>query len=57
MKIVDILNRKAEDAECEFAKVSLEVKSCTDCHGKKELADATGKMNCSSCHPFDKKHP
>lgn len=57
MRLVDILNRKADDPACDFAKLTPEVKSCTDCHGKRELADAKGKMNCSSCHQFDKKHP
>jgi putative redox-active protein with C_GCAxxG_C_C motif len=57
MKIVEILNRKAEDPACEFAKLTSEVKSCIDCHGKRELADAAGKMNCGSCHQFDKEHP
>lgn len=57
MKIVEILNRRAEDPACEFATLTPDVKSCVDCHGKKELADASGKMNCGSCHQFDKKHP
>jgi hypothetical protein len=56
-KIVEILNRKADDAACEFASVTPDVKSCIDCHGKKELADATGSMNCGACHQFDKEHP
>ena len=57
MKVVEILNRKADDAACEFASLTADVKSCVDCHGKKELADATGKMSCNACHQFEKKHP
>jgi len=55
-KTVEILNRKLED-KCKFAGLTPEVKSCVDCHGKKERADAMGKMNCSACHKFEKKHP
>ncbi len=57
MKIVEILNRKAENGACEFAELTSDVKSCIDCHGKKELANATGKMNCASCHSFTDEHP
>ncbi len=56
-KVVEILNRKADDAACEFASLTADVKSCVDCHGKKELADATGSMSCNACHQFEKKHP
>ena len=57
MKIVEILNRKAGDRDCELLGVTSEVKSCMDCHGPKELENAMVKMNCATCHQFDKKHP
>lgn len=57
-KVVELLNRRCADAKCEFAPVRAEVKACIDCHGPRELADAMGKMHCSTCHQFgDKKHP
>lgn len=56
-KIVEILNRKAENAACEFAKLTSDVKSCIVCHGKTKQADAAGKMSCGSCHSFTDEHP
>jgi len=57
MKVVELLNRKVDDDACEFAGLAPEVKSCVDCHGKRELADAMGKMSCGTCHQFEGKHP
>ena len=57
IKIVEILNRKAEEGDVEFAGITAEVKSCIGCHGPKELGNAMGKMNCTTCHQLDEKHP
>ncbi len=57
IKVVEILNRKAEEEACEFAPLTPDVKACIDCHGKNEPGDAVGKMRCATCHQFDKKHP
>ena len=57
MKIVDILNRKARDESCDFARLSPETKSCVDCHGPRDIQDAMGKMSCATCHQFDRRHP
>jgi hypothetical protein len=57
MKIVEILNRNAEDGQCELAGLTPEVKSCVECHGRWDLADSMGKMRCASCHQMDEKHP
>jgi len=51
MKVVEILNRNVA------SKLTPKVKSCVDCHGKKDRADAAVNMNCTICHQFDKKHP
>lgn len=55
-KTVDVLNCELKGAP--FAGgLAPEVKSCIDCHGKQDRADAIGKMTCSSCHKFSKEHP
>jgi len=56
VKTVGLLNRNLESA-CKYAALTPEVKSCLSCHGKQELRDAQGKMECNSCHKFTKKHP
>ena len=55
-KVVGILNR-ASINESDFVELSAEVNACIDCHGPKDKGDAMGKMNRSTCHQFDGKHP
>jgi len=55
-KTADLLNRNLEKS-CTFAALAPEVKSCLSCHGKRELKDTMGKMNCTACHKFPGKHP
>jgi hypothetical protein len=56
VKVVDILNRRLE-GRSEFRELTQPVQACIDCHGKQDLADAMGKMNCGTCHQFDDEHP
>ena len=56
IKTVELLNCDLKGA-CTFAGLTPDVKSCIECHGKSELADSFGKMNCHTCHTFTKKHP
>ena len=55
-KTVELLNRDLTGS-CTFAELTPDVKSCIECHGKDERADAMGKMSCSTCHTFSKGHP
>ena len=57
MKVVEILNRQVKNPAATWDKLTPEVQACVDCHGPKELGDSMGKMNCGTCHAFDKKHP
>jgi len=56
MKTVELLNRELT-GQCSRAALDAEVKSCIKCHGQQELGDSVGKMRCSACHTFPKKHP
>jgi len=55
-KTVEVLNRELA-GQCPQAKFDPEVKSCIECHGQQELGDSVGRMRCSACHQFSKKHP
>lgn len=56
-KIVEILNRKVDGVSVELPAVAPAVASCIECHGKNDMANAVGGMNCASCHQFDEEHP
>jgi hypothetical protein len=56
MKTIELLSRNQQPASS-FAGLAAEVKSCLACHGKRELRDAQGKMECNCCHKFAKRHP
>lgn len=56
VKTVELLNRNLLPSPT-FLGASAETKSCLSCHGKQDLADAQGKMDCKACHQFAKKHP
>lgn len=53
---VELLNRSLLPS-LTFASLSAETTSCLSCHGKQELDDTKGKMDCQACHQFTKKHP
>lgn len=55
-KTVEILNRLITDRTPSPSLVA-DVKSCLSCHGPRELADVSAKMDCRSCHTFDRPHP
>jgi len=56
MKVVQVLNDDA-NGQPEFVDFSPQIHSCIECHGKDNLRDSIGTMNCTSCHQFDSKHP
>ncbi len=56
VKTIELLNRNLEKS-CKFAGPSPEVKACLSCHGKQDLRDVKGSMECGACHTFSKKHP
>jgi len=55
-KIVQLLNRDLEGDLIE-GKLTPAVNTCVDCHGTKNLENAMVKMNCATCHQFERKHP
>lgn len=55
-KTVELLNRNLLPSPT-FAGLPAETKSCISCHGKQDLDDTKGNMNCRSCHQFAKDHP
>ncbi|TWT78780.1 Split-Soret cytochrome c precursor [Planctomycetes bacterium CA13] len=55
-KIVELLNRDL-DGERILGKLTPQVQSCIDCHGKEDMGNAMVKMNCGTCHQFDGEHP
>jgi hypothetical protein len=56
MKVVQVLNDDAS-GQLDFVDLAPQVHSCIECHGKDNLRDSIGMMNCMSCHQFDSKHP
>lgn len=56
MKTVELLNRNLLPSPA-FVGLTAETQSCLSCHGKQDLQDTEGKMDCKACHQFAKKHP
>jgi hypothetical protein len=56
MKTVELLTRNRQPAST-FTGLAPETKSCLSCHGKQELRDTQGKMECNCCHEFSERHP
>ena len=56
MKISEMLNRNLNGPPSVF-ELATEVRSCLECHGRQDMADATGKMRCDTCHTFSEEHP
>jgi hypothetical protein len=57
IRVVDLLNRNAADPGVECLSLASETTNCLQCHGPRELNNATGRMNCASCHSFEGQHP
>jgi hypothetical protein len=55
-KTVELLNRN-QDQSCTVADLHPAVKSCLSCHGKSDLRDTIGKMDCTECHKLPSNHP
>jgi hypothetical protein len=56
-KTAELLNANLREP-CKFVGPSSEVRSCLSCHGKAELRDTLGQMQCTACHQqLSKKHP
>lgn len=56
-KTVELLNGYLR-GQCRFVGPSAEVKSCLSCHGKIEMRDTIGQMQCTVCHQrLSEKHP
>ncbi len=55
-KTVELLNRNLLPSLA-FLGLTAETTSCLSCHGKQDLNDTKGKMDCKACHQFAKKHP
>jgi hypothetical protein len=55
-KVVQLLNQTL-NGDCIEGKLTTEVHSCVDCHGKQNQADAMVRMNCATCHQFESEHP
>ena len=56
LKTVELLNQHFA-GECNLVGLPASTKECIVCHGKSQLADAVGQMDCRACHTFPKKHP
>ncbi len=57
LKTVELLNANLGEP-CKFVGMSSEVRSCLSCHGKVELRDTMGRMECTACHQrLSQKHP
>lgn len=56
-KTVELLNAHFAGG-CAAVGLTEPTKACIVCHGKGQLANAQGKMDCGTCHTFTlKKHP
>lgn len=64
IKTVELLNRELVQSSGRspaqprtHAGLAPEVRSCISCHGRTQRRDAFGKMSCTNCHTFSRKHP
>jgi hypothetical protein len=56
LKTLDLIERNQQPSS-KFTAATPEAKSCLVCHGKQELRNAQGRMQCNCCHTLPEKHP